>query len=100
MFLAENVAVPAPTILYTAEKVWGPGARPVISDVALARIGSLPNTRSEFASEADAGSPSTATVMKPAVFPVLPNACAVRITSTWEPVVSVTDGPAPVDRGP
>ena len=49
MFLAENVAVPAPTILYTAEKVWGPGARPVISDVALARIGSLPNTRKVMA---------------------------------------------------
>ena len=38
--------------------------------------------------------------MKPAVFPVLPNACAVRITSAWVPVVSVTDGPGqPVGEG-
>ena len=52
MVLAENVEVPEPTCLYTAVKVLGPGVRPVISTVALARIGSLPNTRSEFASEA------------------------------------------------
>ena len=105
MFLAENVEVPEPTLLYTAVKVWDPGVRPVTSAVALARTGSLLNTRSEFPSEAEATLPSTWNDMKLPVLPVLANACAVTITSTCAPVVTVTDGPALVPppgtfRGP
>ena len=98
MALAENVEVPEPTFLYTALKVWGiAGFRPVISAVALARTGSLPNTRSEFASEGlleAAVAQLASTDMKPAVCPVLPDICAVRITIAAEPVVTgPTDGP-------
>ena len=89
MVLAENVEVPEPRFLYTAVKVWDPGVRPVISTVALARTGSLPNTRSEFASEAMfevVDAQLTWTDMKPAVCPVLPSICAVRITIASVPV--------------
>jgi hypothetical protein len=99
MVLTENVEVPEPTFLYTALKVCDPGVKPVISADALARTGSLPNTRSEFASEAPGSLPSTLTDMKPAVCPVLPNICAVRITNACVPVGSVTDGPG-VARSP
>ena len=51
MVLAENVELPEPTCLYTAQKVLDPAVRVSISTAALARIGLLPNTRSEFASE-------------------------------------------------
>ena len=97
MVLTENVEVPEPTFLYTAVKVQGPGVKPMTSTVALARTGSLPNTRSEFASEGNADgrrAQFASTDMKPAVCPVLPNICAVRITIACPPVTfTVTDGP-------
>ena len=100
MVLTENVEAPEPMFLYTAVKVQpgaGVGVRPRTSTVALARTGSLPNTRSEFASEGMLEGPVlqvASTDMKPAVCPVLPNICAVRITIAAVPVTgTVTDGP-------
>lgn len=96
MVLTEKLEMPEPTFLYTAVNVQGPGVRPRTSTVALARTGSLPNTRSEFASEGmlEVGPAQLAwTDMKPAVCPVLPNICAVRITIAAAPVFTVTDGP-------
>ena len=98
MFLTENVEMPEPAFLYTEVKVQDPGVRPVISTVALARFGSLANTRSEFASEPalfGGAAQLAATDMKPALFPVLPNICAVTITIACVPVTfTVTAGPA------
>lgn len=96
MVLTENVEVPEPRFLYTAVKVQEPGVRPRTNTVALARTALLPNTRSEFASEGMlelAPAQLAWTDMKPAVCPVLPAICAVRITIADAPVVTVTDGP-------
>jgi len=103
MFRSANVAVPAPCSLYTAVNVHeAPGVRPEISAVALARTGSLPATRSEFASEAvplGGGVQVAVADMKPAALPVLPSICAVKITSTLPEagiVTEETDGPGVV----
>src|SRR5580765_5028012 len=96
MVLTENVEAPEPMFLYTAVKVQGPGVKPRTSTVALARTGSLPNTRSELASEGmleGAVAQLAWTDMKPAVCPVLPDICDVRITIAAGPVFTVTDGP-------
>ena len=95
MFLASNVALPAPTSLYWAVMVQAPGVRPAISDVALARTSSLPATRSEIASDAAVAGQVALADMKPAAPPVLPSISAVRITSTLPEAgtVTLTDGP-------
>ena len=103
--LALNVAGPQaalpskPVFLYLAAKLMEtPGVRPVISTVILARFGTWPVTRSEFASKAtllfkltdmkavEHGSPFEA---------LLPLASAVRINST-----SPDGGTTVVTRGP
>ena len=93
-FLAEKTTLPEPCCLYTAVKVWDPGAA-VMNAEALARTESLPATRSELLSEAVAMLLSTSTVMKPKDCPVLPSMFAVTITSTLPEAgtVKVSDGP-------
>ena len=97
MALAENVPVgvpPGDSTLYTAQKVCNPGVV-VIAATALARTGSLPNTRNENGSPtAFVGiTPSTLNDMKPPTLPVEPLACAVRMMTACVPVVTVTHGP-------
>ena len=100
MFLSEYVdRDPAAELRYFETKVLLPGVRPVRRDVALARIASLPDARSEFASEGVP--PFTDTDMKAVLLP-----CAlswlVRITSALPDagMVTVTDGPGEPAKSP